>query len=50
MFQGYYIESDKLQGRMVRSMDAANLIGERLALSSVDVNPTTLSGLKGMIT
>lgn len=50
MFPGYYMESDKLQGQMVCSMDAANLIQERLVLSTVDMNPTTLSGLKGMIT
>lgn len=43
------MESEKLQGRMVCSMDAANLIQERLFLSTVDVNPSMLSGLKGVI-
>lgn len=50
MFQGYHMESEKMQGQMVFSMDAASLIQERSFLRTVDVNLSTLSGLKGMIT
>lgn len=50
MFQGYYMESEKLQGQTVCNTDAASQIRERLFLSTVDMNPSVVSALKGKIT